>query len=68
MQEELNANRARYLDKLLRYYENMLADPFRRGPMIETYYQQVLDKIAQLTDPILNATVYSIPGIRKPDR
>lgn len=64
----ITANDARTLDKLMRYYEKLMADPVLRDckSNLKENYNRVMQRIYSVTQPALEHNVYSVPGIVKP--
>jgi hypothetical protein len=64
----LTANEARMLDKMLRRYEFLLSDTYLKNNILnlEANYNQVMQRIFDVTQPFLEKNIYSIPGISKP--
>lgn len=64
--QTLTPNQARFLEYQLRLYEYHLQRPNSHRTHVREMYDKALQILAKHTDPFLQATVYSIPGILPP--
>ena len=63
----LTPNEARWLNKQLGWCDKILKDPvLLKGTNIIDYSKKIHTKLNFYTDPFLNATVYSVPGVVAP--